>query len=576
MAWFNNLKLSIKITILILVALIGITSVATILNNDIGSIYKNTEQITNVRLPGTDLILQIDRDMQQALVAERSLFFAQPGTKKFNDLKKDQNDNIRQAFERWEKYKALPKVEKEKTLLPLYDASYQEWKEKSTEITALLESGRNRERAVELSFGEANASFEKARDVIDQLTEAVEEVSQQEFLSAETSRDEASRNMWIISFIAFWGTGIIGFLVIRAVANPVKEVAVKMLNADLNFRFHSNRFDEIGDLQRAFNSFVDQIKNALLQVTETSAAVASASTEISSSTEELAAGAHEQSSQAGEVAAAIEEMTKTLTATLDNIRNVESGAHEAKEAALKGGEIVTQTVSRMKSISDVVNQSASQVKILGESSKQIGEIIDVIDEIADQTNLLALNAAIEAARAGDQGRGFAVVADEVRKLAERTSKATKEIASMIRQIQTDTTQAVSSMEKGTEEVEAGITLAGKAGTMLENIVSNSLTVAGMIESVAAASAQQASASEEISKHVEGISVVTQESASGTQQIARSAEDLNRLTEGLQQLLAQFQLNGEARTAKPVHRTATAEKNGVKAYSSQPEIQYETN
>ena len=171
----------------------------------------------------------------------------------------------------------------------------------------------------------------------------------------------------------------------------------------------------------------------------------------------------EQTSQASEVASAVEEMTKTI---MENSKNASVAADTAKQARVSaeaGGKVVDDTVHGMKRIAGVVNKSAETVKELGKSSDQIGEIIGVIDDIADQTNLLALNAAIEAARAGEQGRGFAVVADEVRKLAERTTKATKEIAGMIKKIQADTTGAVQSMEEGTQEVERGIELADKAG-----------------------------------------------------------------------------------------------------------------
>ena len=171
----------------------------------------------------------------------------------------------------------------------------------------------------------------------------------------------------------------------------------------------------------------------------------------------------------------------------------------------QGGKVVGETIEGMKRIADVVNKSAETVKELGKSSDQIGEIIGVIDDIADQTNLLALNAAIEAARAGEQGRGFAVVADEVRKLAERTTKATKEIAGMIKKIQSDTTGAVQSMEAGHEGGRARDRLADKAGTSLTEIVGVSQKVTDMVTQIAAASEEQSSASEQISKNVEAIS-----------------------------------------------------------------------
>jgi hypothetical protein len=193
-------------------------------------------------------------------------------------------------------------------------------------------------------------------------------------------------------------------------------------------------------------------------------------------------------------------------------------------------------------IADVVEQSAQTVETLGRSSDQIGEIVQVIDDIADQTNLLALNAAIEAARAGEQGRGFAVVADEVRKLAERTTQATKEIAAMIRQIQKDTSGAVESMMHGKKEVESGKELARKAGESLKEIITGATNVVDTVTLVATGSERQSAASAEIARNIDAISTVTQETATGTEQIAKAAEDLSRLTVHLQELTGQFKID----------------------------------
>ena len=327
-----------------------------------------------------------------------------------------------------------------------------------------------------------------------------------------------------------------------SVIKPVQEgadVLTVMGTGDLTARVLGDYHGDHRLIKDSINKVGESLEKALREVGEAVSATASASNQISSSTEEMAAGAQEQTSQAGEVASAVEEMTKTI---LENSRNAGTAAETAKQAkvsAEQGGKVVGDTVEGMKRIAEVVNKSAITVKELGKSSDQIGEIIGVIDDIADQTNLLALNAAIEAARAGEQGRGFAVVADEVRKLAERTTKATKEIAGMIKKIQLDTAGAVSSMEEGTGEVERGIALADRAGASLQEIVGISQKVTDMVTQIAAASEQQSSASEQISKNVEGISKVTGETAQGTQQIARAAEDLNRLTENLQRLTGQF-------------------------------------
>ena len=337
---------------------------------------------------------------------------------------------------------------------------------------------------------------------------------------------------------------VFGLLMARVIGTPVKLLAAQaeiIATGDLTVDVTQTSRDEIGQLSASFKKMVDSLRETIGQVGEASTAVASASNQISSSTEEMAAGAQEQTSQAGEVASAVEEMTKTI---VENSRNAGSTAETAKQARLaaeQGGKVVEETVAGMNRIADVVHQSADTVKALGKSSDQIGEIIGVIDDIADQTNLLALNAAIEAARAGEQGRGFAVVADEVRKLAERTTKATKEIASMIKKIQGETVGAVSAMEQGTKEVEKGKMLADKAGESLKEIVDVSQKVTDMVSQIAAASEQQSSASEQISKNVEAISAVTGQTASGTQQIAKAAEDLNRLTDTLAQLISRFRL-----------------------------------
>jgi methyl-accepting chemotaxis protein len=332
--------------------------------------------------------------------------------------------------------------------------------------------------------------------------------------------------------------------IIRKPLNRLAQQSSAIASGDLTVQITQETTEEIGQMASSFAAMKTNLQQTLSQFTEATAAVASASAEISASTEQMAAGTQEQGQQATDVSSSVEQMSKTIHENSRNATRTVETANSAKQAAVHGGQVVQESITGMKRIASVVNKSAETVRALGQSSNQIGEIISVIDDIADQTNLLALNAAIEAARAGEQGRGFAVVADEVRKLAERTTKATKEITEMIKKIQHDTGDAVSSMEQGTREVEQGIKLADAAGSSLQTIVEISQKVTDMISQIAVASEQQAGASEEISKSVEGISNVAQETASGIQQIARTAEDLNRLTENLQQLIDRFKLTEE--------------------------------
>ncbi len=362
-----------------------------------------------------------------------------------------------------------------------------------------------------------------------------------------------------------------------AVILPIKEgsqVLEKMSTGDLTVRMIGEYKGDHQLMKNSINNLGDAVSNIIKDVQDAVEATASASGQISSSSEEMAAGAEEQSQQATEVAGSVEEMTRTILETTKNAANAAEASKVAGQIAKDGGKVVEDTVSGMIKIAAVVRKSAETVQALGKSSDEIGEIVQVIDDIADQTNLLALNAAIEAARAGEQGRGFAVVADEVRKLAERTTKATKEIAGMIKQIQKDTSGAVHSMNQGTEEVEKGKVLADKAGTSLTQIIEAAEKVVDIITQVAAASEQQSAASEQISKNIEAISTVTQQSSAGVQQIARASEDLSRLTLNLQNMITQFKVDtaggaGEFTSAN----NKNAETHSAKSHKSNKEFIY---
>jgi twitching motility protein PilJ len=311
--------------------------------------------------------------------------------------------------------------------------------------------------------------------------------------------------------------------------------------------------DALGNVVDSVNFMLDNFVKVLERVRKAAIDVSGSANQILEATDDMTAGATQQDQEITNTSSAVEELTVSMKQVSNNAEASAEAARRALDAAEQGNRAVRDTLEGMQRIRASVQASSKKIKSLGDRSLEISEIINVINDITEQTNLLALNAAIEAARAGDAGRGFAVVADEVRKLAEHSRSATKDIAALIKAIQAETNEAVVVMEEGTREVETGASLADQAGKALEAISSVVRQSAELVQEISLASKQQVRGTEGVANAMQIISGITRQTTQGARQTASTVGLMVKLSEQLNEALAQFRSS-----ARPVAAEAAEE------------------
>ncbi len=301
--------------------------------------------------------------------------------------------------------------------------------------------------------------------------------------------------------------------------------------------------DMTGAIADSINYAVDALRNLVGTINETTVQVSSAAQETQATAMHLAEASDRQAQQITAASSAVNEMTASIEHVSRNAAESAEVAQHSVRIAHTGAEAVRRTIQGMDTIREQIQETSKRIKRLGESSQEIGDIVELINDIADQTNILALNAAIQAAMAGEAGRGFAVVADEVQRLAERSGNATKQIEALVKTIQTDTNEAVISMEESTSGVVSGAKLAESAGEALAEIESVSDQLADLIQNISDAARQQAQASVNISDTMNSILDITTQTATGTNETATSIGNLADLANELRKSVAGFKLPG---------------------------------
>ncbi len=348
----------------------------------------------------------------------------------------------------------------------------------------------------------------------------------------------------LIGFVVFAAGTVVALLISRYLAGSIRRIALhlnQVANGDLGILIEERSRDELGMLAQDINRMVEKLRVLMGSVWQASDSVVSAAGQFHSTSRNMSAGVEAVAAQALLVATAAEEMAATSRSISESCSNSASSVKDTEDTAQSAEAAVNQSVAMMNSIADLVQDSAATVKELGNSSAQIGAIISTIGDIADQTNLLALNAAIEAARAGDQGRGFAVVADEVRSLADRTGKATREISSVIKDIQAKIGDAVSSMEVGVTQVTKGTRDAARSGEALQDIVRHARLITLQVNQVAVAASEQTKTTDEISRNINEITTVAQSTVQEVNNSVTAAERMSGLAEDLHGQVRQFRL-----------------------------------
>ncbi|NOY66837.1 MAG: chemotaxis protein [Gammaproteobacteria bacterium] len=302
--------------------------------------------------------------------------------------------------------------------------------------------------------------------------------------------------------------------------------------------------DMTGAIADAFNSAIDELRQLVTTINETSVQVSSAAQETQATAMHLAEASDHQAQQITAASSAINEMAVSIQEVSNNSDETSKMAAQSVEMANKGGDAVRRTIQGMDGIREQIQETSKRIKRLGESSQEIGDIVELITDIADQTNILSLNAAIQAAMAGEAGRGFAVVADEVQRLAERSTDATKQIEALVKTIQADTNEAVISMEQSTAGVVKGAKLSEDAGEALVEIEGVSNRLASLIHTITDSASQQSNAAANISDTMNVIQEITTQTSAGTNETAASIGNLADLANELRQSVSGFKLPEE--------------------------------
>jgi methyl-accepting chemotaxis protein len=514
----------------------------------INGLSENINTLADEQLPEVDHLLQADRDLHQALVAERSMIFVDTKSEDYKALKQSHLENIEQTKSRMGKFfqtsrsKAIIDRQQE------FSERFEAWRSTALKIEhERSEGGRiGRRTAIELSFNEGASRFNSLRQVIDELTEMVQKEIASTSDVAHTMSDDAYMFQFIALAVELSICALVLLFLPSLVTKPLKQVigAIQTLskdNGDLTQRVHVDSKDELGQLATALNQFLDKLHSLIKRVATASTQVKESSEKllkINTESQEMISSQHSATEMA---ATAVREMSATVQEIARNASDAAKATQQADDDAQEGNSRVSASSSSIRDQASDVERAAEAIHTLESETQGVGAVLEVIRGIAEQTNLLALNAAIEAARAGEQGRGFAVVADEVRTLASRTRQSTDEIREMIERLQVGASNAVSVMEDARNKAQVSVERAESAGESLSEITKAVSEISDMNMQIASAAEEQSVATEEIHKNVTEISSTSDRNEQASREASATSELLSGQAYELDQIVQNFKI-----------------------------------
>ena len=546
-AWFNNMSFRWKLTLplLLLAALFLYSSLYSVHSANQLSSHANTIAKTN--LQELQLLLQADRDLYQALTAERTMFISGVSGVSAAELEAEFEENAAQAKSRFLKSLEISNTNTQAEhdeFLRLYDTWYQY--SRNLIQQASLGDPMAIDAAEQAGFEEGYRYFEAVRTHLDVVGERrlthVDEFTRQ----IEADATVISGKLIIIAVICLIVAVAAALFLPMMVIRPLKAIGARIHNiadgdGDLTIRLDASSRDELGELAAHVNRFMDKLQALIGQIrsnTEEVAVSANLLLEVSSSSQKAA---DEQCHAITMVVTAVNELTMAIQEVAQNTNETAESAKNASNVTEIGQGRIRTAVNRVEELSARINETATVMGKLEDEAKNVTSVIDVIRGVAEQTNLLALNAAIEAARAGDQGRGFAVVADEVRTLASRTQESTEDIQQMLAQLQTGVQGAVQAMAHANEMTGEAVESANDGGESLASISEAVGAITNMAIQIATAAEEQSSVTAEIDKNLVEINELAMNTSGGASKTAEASAELSTLSDNLRQLVGNFKV-----------------------------------